>query len=203
MCGGIVTAFSLQLPPGPRLRYYLGFNSGRILGYMLIGAIAGALGTIPALISLQLLKSVLYVLANLLLIAMGLYMAGWSGLVGRLEQAGAPVWRRVQPLLRKLLPVKHWRDSVLIGALWGWLPCGLVYTASLSALASGGVARGALIMLAFGLGTLPNLLIIGFASSQAAQWMRKRLVRQVAGMFLILFALYRLALWLGINHTLA
>lgn len=202
MCGGIVTAFSLQLPPGPRLPYYLGFNGGRILGYMLIGALAGLVGAIPALISLQSVKSVVYVLANALLIAMGLYMAGWSSWVARLEKAGAPVWRRVQPLLRKLLPIRRWRDSLLVGALWGWLPCGLVYTASLSALASGGSLKGALIMLAFGLGTLPNLLIMGFATGQLGQFLRQRIVRQVAGLFLILFALYRLVLWLSANQTL-
>ncbi|KPC55441.1 sulfite exporter TauE/SafE family protein [Amantichitinum ursilacus] len=201
MCGGIVTAFSLQLPPGPRLKYYLGFNFGRIAGYALIGVLAGALGSIPALISLQGLKTALFVLANLLLIGMGLYMAGWSTWVARLEMAGRPVWRKVQPLLARLLPVRHWYQTPLIGALWGWLPCGLVYTASLGALASGSPGRGALTMLVFGLGTLPNLLLIGFAASATGSLLRKQFVRRAAGILLILFALYQLIQGLGFNQT--
>ncbi|MDR3428624.1 MAG: sulfite exporter TauE/SafE family protein [Silvimonas sp.] len=200
MCGGVVAAFSLQLPPGPRLRYHLGFNLGRIGGYALIGALVGAIGSLPALVSLQSIKVVLFVLANLLLIAVGLYLAGWSTWVTRLETVGRPVWRKIQPLLARRLPVRHWRDTFIIGGLWGWLPCGLVYTASLSALASGSVVRGALIMLAFGLGTLPNLLLIGQAAGRANLLLRKPLVRLVAGLLFVSFGIWRLVSLLLFSH---
>ncbi len=195
MCGGVVAAFSLQLPPGPRLRYHLGFNLGRVAGYVLIGALAGGVGALPVLVSLQGVKLALYVLANLLLIGVGLYLAGWFSWIVFIETVGRPVWRFLQPVLRRRLPIKRWQDTLVVGALWGWLPCGLVYTASLSALSSGSVGQGALIMLAFGLGTLPNLLLMGQAAGGALQWMRKRFVRVLAGLVFIAFGIYRL-LWL-------
>ncbi|GGP19303.1 hypothetical protein GCM10010970_09940 [Silvimonas iriomotensis] len=200
MCGGVVAAFSLQLPPGPRLRYHLGFNLGRLAGYTLIGALAGALGALPFLVSLQSIKLVLYVLANLLLIGVGLYLAGWFSWIVHIETVGRPVWRFLQPVLRRRLPVRRWPDTLIVGALWGWLPCGLVYTASLSALSSGGVGQGALIMLAFGLGTLPNLLLMGQAAGRILQWIRKRFVRVLAGLLFIAFGIYRLLSVLLFSH---
>ncbi|KAF0813207.1 hypothetical protein IGB42_02135 [Andreprevotia sp. IGB-42] len=192
MCGGVVTAFSMQLPPGPRWRYLLGFNLGRLLGYMLVGAIVGGLGSLATLLSLQSLKMVLYVLAQLLLIVMGLYVAGWSRLLARIEKIGVPVWRRVQPLMRRLLPIRNWPQSVAVGIFWGWLPCGLVYTASLSALASASPVKGAAILLLFGIGTLPNLLLIGAASGWLLGWLRQLWVRRASGVLLIAIGTARL-----------
>ncbi|GLS03897.1 hypothetical protein GCM10007860_10420 [Chitiniphilus shinanonensis] len=195
MCGGVVTAFTLQLPPGPRWHYLLGFNVGRILGYTLIGALAGALGSLPALFALHPLKLVLWVLANLLLIAMGLYIAGWAGWFSRLEKLGVPVWRRIQPWLRRFLPIRRWRHTLVVGALWGWLPCGLVYTASLTAMASSSTVSGALSMMMFGIGTLPNLLAIGVAAETLRSWLNRRWLRWSLGLSLIAVGLVRMAVW--------
>ncbi|WP_148715153.1 sulfite exporter TauE/SafE family protein [Chitinolyticbacter meiyuanensis] len=192
MCGGVVTAFTLQLPPGPRWPYLLGFNVGRLLGYGLIGAIAGAVGSIPGLLALTLVKTVLWWLANLLLIVMGCYIAGWAAWFTRLERLGVPVWARVQPLLRRLLPIRWFWQALVAGALWGWLPCGLVYTASLSALASGSTENGILLMLAFGLGTLPNLMLIGAAAGRLRAWLGYRWLRSILGLLLIVVGVWRL-----------
>ncbi|WP_035056768.1 sulfite exporter TauE/SafE family protein [Andreprevotia chitinilytica] len=192
MCGGVVTAFSLQLPPGPRWRYHLGFNLGRLLGYALIGAIVGGLGSLTTLLSLQAVKTVLFALAQALLILMGLYLAGWSGWLRRVEKLGVPVWQRIQPVLRRLLPIRNWPQSVAVGMLWGWLPCGLVYTASLSALASASPVKGAAILFLFGIGTLPNLLLIGAASGSLLAWMRAQWVRKTSGVLLIAIGVFRL-----------
>ncbi|MBB5190446.1 hypothetical protein HNQ50_001168 [Silvimonas terrae] len=169
-------------------------------GYALIGALAGGVGALPLLVSLQGVKLALYVLANVLLIGVGLYLAGWFSWIVFIETVGRPVWRFLQPVLRRRLPIKRWRDTLVVGALWGWLPCGLVYTASLSALSSGGMGQGALIMLAFGLGTLPNLLLMGQAAGGAMQWMRKRFVRVLAGLAFIAFGIYRLVSVLLFSH---
>lgn len=192
MCGGVVTAFSLQLPAGARWHYHLGFNCGRLLGYCLIGFLAGALGSLSLLLSLQGVKEILYVFANLLLILLGCYMAGWSQLVLRLEKAGRPLWGRIQPYMRRFLPVKRWTDTLIVGALWGWLPCGLVYTASLNALASADAGRGALIMLAFGLGTLPNLLLMATFTSQLRALFKYKYLRYGLGASLIIIGVYRI-----------
>ncbi|MBE9610116.1 sulfite exporter TauE/SafE family protein [Chitinilyticum piscinae] len=192
MCGGVVTAFSLNLPAGSRWRHQLAFNIGRIAGYTLIGMLLGALASFASIGILQGLKQVLYVLANLLLILMGCYVAGWNAWLLRLEKLGAPVWRHIQPRLRTLLPVRHLGQSLTVGLLWGWMPCGLVYTASLSALASASPLTGAGVMLAFGLGTLPNLLLIGGAGSWLAGALRRPLWRQLCGGLLVALGLWRL-----------
>jgi len=128
------------------------------------------------------LRQLLFAMANLMLIALGLYLAGlWHGITA-LERAGAILWRRIQPLAAGLLGSPSVRHTLALGALWGWIPCGLVYSMLLSALASGGPANGALIMLAFGLGTLPNLLVMGWAAGHARNYLRIPALRMGAGL---------------------
>lgn len=192
MCGGVVAAFSMNLPAGPRWPHHLAFNIGRLSGYTLIGIILGAIASFASIGILQQVKDVLYVLANLLLVLMGCYVAGWNRWLLRLESLGVPLWRRIQPLLKTLLPVRHLGQSLAVGLLWGWMPCGLVYTASLSALATASPIQGGLVMLAFGLGTLPNLLLIGQASGWLVSALRRPWLRQLAGGLLVLLGLWRL-----------
>ncbi len=184
MCGGIVGALSLQLPDqAPQWRFHLAYSSGRIASYVLVGAIAGAAGASSLLLSNILpVKEVLYLLANLLLVALGLYLAGLSSLVLRIEGVGAAVWQRLQPFSRKLLPVRSVPQALALGALWGWVPCGLTYSMLISALASGSALGGGTIMLAFGLGTLPNLLAMGYFARQLKEFMQNRMVRLAAGL---------------------
>ncbi|WP_028449017.1 sulfite exporter TauE/SafE family protein [Chitinibacter tainanensis] len=198
MCSGIVTAFSLQLPATARWPYLLGFNLGRLAGYALIGALLGGLASFALLLQLQALKLSLFVLANLLLLLLGLYIAGVNRWLTRVEALGQPLWRRVQPLMRRLLPVRSVWHTPLIGLLWGWIPCGLVYTASLSALASGSASHGAGVMLAFGLGTLPNLLLMGLFARQLQQGLQKPWVRPLCGGLIVAMALWQLYTLLGI-----
>ncbi len=192
MCGGVVAAFSTQLPAGPKLPFHIGFNLGRLLGYALIGAVLGGLAGITALAQLQSLKSVLFVLANLLLIVLGLYIAGWSRWLTKIERIGGPVWRRIQPLLRRLLPIRSVWHTPVIGFLWGWIPCGLVYTASLAALSTASIGQGAGVMLAFGLGTLPNLLLIGLFASRLSKVLNYPGVKPCFGLIIMALGLYRL-----------
>jgi sulfite exporter TauE/SafE len=184
MCGGIVGALSLQLPDqAPQWRFHLSYNTGRIVSYVLVGAIAGAAGASSLLLSSILpVKQVLYLLANLLLVALGLYLAGLSSLVLRIEGMGAAVWQRLQPYSRRLLPVRSVPQALALGALWGWVPCGLTYSMLISALASGSALGGGTLMLVFGLGTLPNLLAMGYFARQLKEFMQNRMVRLAAGL---------------------
>lgn len=182
MCGGIVTAISVT-GQGSKPLLLLGYNLGRLASYIAIGALLGGLaqwGVAQA--DFRPLQLGLFAAANVLLILLGLYLAGLSGAVTRIEKLGQPLWRSLQPLTRRLLPLRHGWQSVLVGALWGWVPCGLVYTASLSALASQSAGSGALVMLSFGLGTLPNLLLMGAFASKLGQWKQQRPVRLLAGL---------------------
>lgn len=180
MCGGLVTAMTLNLPvTKKRFPYTLAYNSGRIGSYVLIGAILGGLGQA---IAIQPVQSVMYLVASLLLIGIGLHLAGLNSSVTLIEKIGQPVWQRLRPVLTRLLPVSTLPQALVVGALWGWLPCGLVYSASVAALSSGTAIDGALYMLAFGSGTLPNLLLMGTFASLLRESIQKKPVRLITGL---------------------
>jgi sulfite exporter TauE/SafE len=138
-------------------------------------------------------QHLLFALSSLMLIALGLYLSGVWGVVRRLERMGGGLWKRLQPYTTRLLPVNTVPRALGLGALWGWLPCGLVYSVLLTALASGSAAQGALIMLAFGLGTLPNLLAIGLFWESIKGWVQSPGVRLAAGLLVTMFGVYGLA----------
>ncbi|GAB3264400.1 sulfite exporter TauE/SafE family protein [Chitinimonas naiadis] len=193
MCGGLAAALGLQSRQSGRFPMLLAANLGRISSYMLIGALLGGLsGLLAWLPQASHVQAALYLLSLLLVLLLGFYLAGWSPLLARLERLGGPLWRRLQPLLGRLLPLRSLRGAFLAGALWGWLPCGLVYTAATGALASGAAWRGAVILLAFGLGTLPNLMAMGLAAGQLQRLRQHRAVRLTAGVLLSSYAVIEL-----------
>ncbi|MFP5074982.1 sulfite exporter TauE/SafE family protein [Neisseria sp. WLZKY-1] len=194
MCGGLSSAFALQLPPHiNRLWLIVLMNLGRLSSYTAIGLIVGALGQFG--ISLDQTRGVqtaLFFAANILLLLLGLYLAGLSDLVRHIEGAGKPIWKRLNPLLNRLLPIKSVPACFAVGLLWGWLPCGLVYSASLYALGSGSALHGGLLMLCFALGTLPNLLAFGWFAGQLKTLLQNRRVRLFAGLSVCAWALWQL-----------
>ena len=196
MCGGLSSAFALQLPPHiHRFWLILLLNIGRITSYVIIGVLMVDIGQIGiSLDETRWLQNGLYVAANLLLLFLGLYLAGLSTTVAKIENLGRPIWRRLNPLLNRLLPIKSVPACFGVGVLWGWLPCGLVYSASLYSLGSGSAAQGGLYMLAFALGTLPNLLAMGLFATQLKGWLQNRNVRLVAGLLVCAWAIWQL--WL-------
>ena len=193
MCGGIVGALSLGIQSGRQLPVLFAYNLGRIASYTLAGAVMGALGFFfSGLLSVQMAQRVLLTFAGVFLILMGFYLAGWSAALSRVERAGGVIWRRIEPLGRGLLPVRTVRQALALGMLWGWLPCGLVYSELVWTVSSGGALQGASLMLAFGLGTLPNLLLMGVAANQLNRWTRRPLVRQLAGALVAGFGVWLL-----------
>jgi hypothetical protein len=129
------------------------------------------------------------VVAGGFMIALGLYLSGWWVGLTRLEQWGARLWRRIEPYGRKLLPVRHPASALGLGFVWGWLPCGMVYSVLAWSLAAGSASAGASLMLAFGLGTLPMLLALGAAARWLAGITREPWVRRSAGLAVMLFGL--------------
>ncbi|MCX2842282.1 sulfite exporter TauE/SafE family protein [Microbulbifer thermotolerans] len=194
MCGGVASALGMAVP-GQQTAWtpLICYSAGRLSSYAFMGALAGALGAaaLPTLTPLRLL-------AGLMLIAMALYIAGiWRGLVW-LEKGGAHLWRYLRPLSEKLLPVKSAPQALALGALWGWLPCGLVYSALTFALAQGSALRAALAMLAFGLGTVPAMLATGAAAAQVRSFMQKPAVRLLFAGAILLFGGW--TLWGALGH---
>lgn len=183
MCGGIVGALTVQTPRRQRAwDLHLAYSTGRIASYAAAGAIMGMIGGAGLLFNRILpVQLLLYLLANLVLIGLGLYLAGLGGQLARLESLGAWLWRRIQPYGARLLPADTVTKAFLLGTLWGWLPCGLVYSLLATALLSGGAASGAAVMLAFGLGTLPNLLLAGMAFKRLRDLTSNKKLRLAAG----------------------
>lgn len=192
MCGGLMGALTLAIPAEQRARRFrllLAYNLGRIASYALAGLLLGlagwALSTGP-------LAVVLRSLAGLLLIAMGLYLAGWWSGLTRLERLGNGIWRHLRPVATRLMPIKSPGRALLVGALWGWLPCGLVYSTLLWAASQGSALDSALLMLAFGVGTWPVLLLTGLAAERVTAILRRRQVRILGGLLVVLFGLWTL-----------
>lgn len=184
MCGGIVGALSLQTPQGGMaVLVHLAYNLGRIGSYVLAGLLAGLLGQAAG--NLLALQNLLYLFASLMLVAMGLYLLGFTQFLAPLERGGQALWLRIQPLTKKFLPVRGIAQALPLGLLWGWLPCGLVYSALTTALAAGSAGKGAQLMLAFGLGTLPNLLLAGLLLARFRRFAQARAVRMVSGLLVL------------------
>lgn len=198
MCGGLSSAFALQLPPHlNRLGLIVLLNLGRISSYVLIGLIVGLVGQVGiSLDDTRWLQNGLYVAANILLLLLGLYLAGLSTAATQIERIGRPIWKRLNPILNRLLPIKSVPACFGVGMLWGWLPCGLVYSASLYALGSGNAVQGGLYMLAFALGTLPNLLAMGIFAAQLKTLLQRKAIRLCAGLLVAGWAVFRLAFML-------
>ena len=183
MCGGITASLARAAGSGlPAWQVHSGYNLGRIASYGAAGAAVGTLGggglLLRELLPVQL---VFFVLANVLLVGLGLYLGGWSRWIVRLEEPGRWLWRVVQPQVQRLVPVNTWPKALAAGVLWGWLPCGLVYSLLASAMLAGSPTGGAAVMLAFGLGTLPNLLGAGLALERMRALLAPRTLRRWAG----------------------
>jgi sulfite exporter TauE/SafE len=195
MCGGIVGALAVQTPGRRRAwTLHLTYSAGRIASYAAAGAVMGMIGSMglffEQILPVQLL---LYVFANLVLVSLGLYLAGFGSQLLRLEALGASIWRRIQPFSARVLPADTAAKAFALGALWGWLPCGLVYSLLATALLSGEAASGALVMLAFGLGTLPNLLLAGMMFKRLRDITADRRLRMAAGALVAGFGVVGLA----------
>ena len=193
MCGGITTMLTSALPEQQKskLPYLLSYNIGRIFSYSLIGAIAGFTGSI-AVKSIGFPIVALKIFAGIFLILLGLYIGQWLMWLTKVEFIGKRLWKILSPISKKLIPIDTVKKSLLLGMLWGWLPCGLVYSTLTWSLASGNAVNGALIMTFFGLGTLPALLTISFGIINIKLILQNILFRKLMALLLIFYGLITL-----------
>jgi uncharacterized protein len=209
MCGGIVSALSLNVPArggaiplassvhktpaSPAWSIHLAYNAGRIASYCVAGAVMGAVGSLGLLLNTLLpVQMGLYIAANVMMIALGLYLVGQAQVLMPLEKLGQKIWRRVQPFTRRFLPVRGPLHALPLGMLWGWLPCGMVYSVLSLALLTGSAGRGAMTLLVFGLGTLPNLLLAGLLLARYRSVVQHPRVRLASGLLVAGFGLWGL-----------
>ncbi len=189
MCGGLAGALQMMMPPTTARRVWLQLvlGAGRISSYALCGALFGGLGA-GIVGSTGVAPQWLQLFAGLMLLAMALYISRlWFGLL-KLERAGQHLWRVLQPLAQRLLPLDSTPKAFGYGLCWGYLPCGLVYSALSWSLGSGSAVDGALWMALFGLGTLPAVLLAGHAAALLRQLQQHKLVRYILAALLALYA---------------
>jgi sulfite exporter TauE/SafE len=189
MCGGIASAFSFAIPKGQsQLPYIFSYNLGRILSYTLAGVITGFIGGIAS-VNLQSSLPILHIISIVFLVLLALYIGDWYKGLSVLEALGGKLWKRVSPLSKKLIPFKNPLYTIAYGAIWGWLPCGLVYSVLTWSLASESAFQGGLIMLSFGLGTLPTLIATSIGASFLVPIFQHKMTRKVISLLLLGFAL--------------
>jgi sulfite exporter TauE/SafE len=169
MCGGLATALGTQRQGTHRGRPLL-YQLGRVSSYCTAGAIVGSLGSVAGFaFEASQWSEILRLGTALVVVLIGLNMALGSRSRGPWlrapERWGAHVWRRIAPLASRL-PTQPALRTLTLGLIWGWLPCGLVYSVLLAAAFAGSALAGGATMLAFGLGTLPSMLGLSYAGTR-------------------------------------
>jgi len=195
MCGGISGALMLTAnsdgrrhPPAGLL---LAMQVGRVSSYMLAAAmLAGAGASVVAFVDQDNVRLVLRVISAATFTAIGLTLLGRARGVDL--GLGRAMWPRLAPLARKLLPVRRWPQAFALGAIWGWMPCGFVYSVLLLAWLSMDPLRGAVTMLLFGLGTMPALLASAYGTAGMMRIFGRPGARSTMGMALLVMAVLTL-----------
>ena len=204
MCGSIIGTLTLSLSPEIRnnksrlLPFVFNYNIGRITSYTIAGALAGV---IESLVTLPMGEinghRLLQLLSAAIMTGAGLYIAGWFPRFAYIEKIGLSFWKKIEPFGRKLIPVKNRGQAYLFGMVWGWLPCGLVYSALALAATAGSIRLSALTMLFFGLGTLPAVMGVGIMTGLLTRLSRMQRFKQAIGLFMIALALLAALPWLN------
>ena len=209
MCGGIISALSLSLPAETRNKplqlasLVCAYNFGRITSYSIAGGIVGFLAYLSPLSTMT---SSAYLVFQLVaagfLVALGLHIAGWLPQMKRIESIGLSLWKYLQPVGKHFIPANTIPRSVMIGMIWGWLPCGLVYSVLLWTISSSDPVKGALYMFIFGLGTLPSMLLSALTSNAILKVSTFKKLRIFAGLTIITLGLASATIQFGVmNHS--
>ncbi|MCX7074790.1 MAG: sulfite exporter TauE/SafE family protein [Methylococcales bacterium] len=196
MCGSIIGSLTFSLAPEIRQNkerlfpFILSYNLGRITSYAIAGALAGLL---EVLVTLPFGEAhghrLLQIISALIMAGAGFYIAGWFPRFAYIEKLGIYIWQYLEPYGRKLIPVKTCKNAYLFGMVWGWLPCGLVYSALAITASTGSIFQSSLTMIAFGLGTLPAVMGVGVMISVLARLASSQRFKQIVGLFMISLAL--------------
>ena len=204
MCGSIIGTLTLSLSPEIRnnkkrlLPFVFNYNFGRITSYAIAGALVGA---IEALLTMHLGEThghrFLQLLSAVIMASAGLYIAGWFPRFAYIEKTGMLLWKKIEPYGRKLIPVKNLKQAYLFGMIWGWLPCGLVYSALALAATAGDASKSSLTMLAFGFGTLPAVIGVGVMTQLLTRLSRIKRFKEAVGLLMIILALFATVPWLN------
>jgi len=200
MCGGWIAAVARPSGPVELQRSkalhagQLATHGGRITTYVLLGAAFGAAGGAAFAAAVAPVQRGLYIAANGMLLLLAFSLIARETRFGGLERAGLAIFRNLLPIVTKLAPRGGTASRYALGVVWGFTPCALVYGVLPVALLAGSAFNGALVMLAFGVGTLPNLLAAGWTLARSRRWFEDVRFRYAAAAIIAGFAvlgLYR------------
>mgnify|MGYP000194248714 CR=1 FL=1 len=203
MCGSLTVAVGFSIPK-ERSMLFSAFlmSSGRILGYGIIGVAANLFAQSFLAITGG---SVLYlsILAGILLFLVGMHIANLNSLILKTEILGALIQPLIQPIKQRLTPIDNNFKCLAYGFFWGFLPCGLVYSALSLALVSPTAMSGGLVMLFFGLGTLPTLVGLTSFSVKINGMLQQQKIRLALGVVVMAMGLYHISVAsIKINHIM-
>lgn len=199
MCGPIAVSFSIALKEKACFIPHLLYNAGRISTYAILGGIMGATGSFAMVATrIAIIQKGVMILTGLMIIAMGAAMAGWFSF-GRIFSDAYHPSEAIAKRFRALSKVKSSFAYFPMGLMLGLLPCGPVYTALLAAARGGmertevvsGIIFGMSLMVCFGAGTIPALLLVSRLA--AFDWLPSRtLIYRVTSFFMIIVGAYYL-----------
>ncbi len=196
MCGGISGLFAVNVEARSlmsRMPLALTYNAGRVLSYAILGTVVALFGS--ALVdAIPRLAGPVRLVSGLVMILIGLQIAFNWRFLRPVETMGAALWGRVSPIAKGLMPVTSVPRALGLGLIWGLLPCGLVYSVLLIAATSANPASGAAIMVAFGIGTTPAMVMTGIGALQLSRMLSRRGARLAAGVLIIVVGLLTLAM---------
>ena len=203
MCGSIIGSLTLSLDKSIRTHkhrlwpYVMSYNLGRILSYAIAGLLAGFAEEVLSRPLGGHGHRVLQILSALIMMGAGLYIAGWFPRFAYIEKIGSLFWRHIEPFGRKLIPIANLPKAFIFGMIWGWLPCGLVYTALALSATTGDMMRSSLTMLAFGSGTIPAVLTVGVMTSWMVRLAHMKRFRQITGLTFMVLSILAAFPWLN------
>jgi sulfite exporter TauE/SafE len=196
MCGGISGLFAVNSSVATlrsQIPLAITYNFGRVLSYALLGIIVGAFGSVIIKASPGLAGGIRLV-SGIVIILIGLKVAFDLRALNGIERMGATLWSRIAPAAKGLVPVTNLPRALGLGLVWGWLPCGLVYSVLLIAATSAKPVNGALVMIAFGFGTMPAMIMTGLGAAKLSQVMRRKSARVGLGLLIVVLGLLTIAM---------
>ncbi len=193
MCGGIAGALQLVIPkkPAANIIYLLSYNVGRILGYAILGLLAGLISlSVAKTLGVNTGLNILRIIGAVFLILMAAYIGRWWMILARFEKLGQKLFNPIKNFGKKWLPLNNPFQAIFLGVFWGFLPCGLVYSALGFAASATSLTDAVLRMVAFGIGTLPALGLMGGFASKMKHWLQNPAIKQLAAVLLVVIAIW-------------
>lgn len=205
MCGGMAGALSLPLSKTDfstlkKLSIQFCFSLGRLLGYGIAGYIAGSFSWVFLSFFGEGYINILRITAGIFMIFVGLFLANWWNGLARLESLGLGLWQKISPIIGTFTPADTLNKALVIGFLWGWLPCGLVYSMLVFSISSGNGIHGAGMMLMFGLGTMPAVIGMGMLAEKVMRQLQRAIIKNFMGVMVIVFGLW--TIWVAVASDL-